>query len=116
MDTGLWQIIKKLRYCRQFKYLSLNIICGFLFFIAIAIEFGNWLDAACNFLPKTAVCELTKPYRSNTKQLLSLWDNIRKMEDDVLDKLQGGEFSANFDPSIFTSAEEYDLEDFCCFE
>ena len=74
-----------------------------------AIEFGNWFDAIRNFLPKTAVCELTKPYRSNSKQLLELWDNVRKMEDDVLDRLQGGEFSANLDPSIFTSAEENEI-------
>lgn len=74
-----------------------------------AIEFGNWFDAVRNFLPKTAVCELTKPYRSNSKQLLALWDNVRKMEDDVLDRLQGGEFSANLDPSIFTSAEKNEI-------
>lgn len=74
-----------------------------------AIEFGNWFDAVRSFLPKTAVCELTKPYRSDSKQLLELWDNVRKMEDDVLDRLQGGEFSANLDPSIFTSAEDNEI-------
>ena len=31
------------------------------------------------------------------------------MEDDVLDRLQGGEFSANLDPSIFTSAEDNEI-------
>lgn len=74
-----------------------------------AIEFGNWFDAVRSFLPKSAVCELTKPYRSDSKQLLALWDNVRKMEDDVLDRLQGGEFSANLDPSIFTSAEDNEI-------
>lgn len=74
-----------------------------------AIEFGNWFEAVRSFLPKSAVCELTKPYRSNSKQLQELWDNVRKMEDDVLDRLQGGEFSANLDPSIFTFAEENEI-------
>lgn len=74
-----------------------------------AIEFGNWFEAVRYFLPKTAVCELTKPYRSDSKQLLALWDNVRKMEDDVLDRLQGGEFSANLDPSIFTSAGDKEI-------
>lgn len=74
-----------------------------------AIEFGNWFDDVRSFLPKTSVCELTKPYRSNSKQLLALWDNVRKMEDDILDRLQGGEFSANLDPSIFTSAEDNEI-------
>lgn len=74
-----------------------------------AIEFGNWFDAVRSFLPKSAICELTKPYRSDSKQLLSLWDNVRKMEDDVLDRLQSGEFSANLDTSIFTPAAENEI-------
>lgn len=74
-----------------------------------AIEFGNWFDAVRSFLPKSAVCELTKPYRSDSKQLLALWDNVRRMEDDVLDRLQGGEFSANLDPSIFASVEDKEI-------
>jgi len=74
-----------------------------------AIEFGNWFDAVRSFLPNSSVCELTRPYRSESKQLLSLWDNVRKMEDDVLDRLQSGEFSANLDSSIFTPAEENEI-------
>lgn len=74
-----------------------------------AIQFGNWFDAVRSFLPKTAVCELTKPYRSDSKQLLALWDSVRRMEDDVLDRLQGGEFSANLDSSIFTPAGDDEI-------
>lgn len=74
-----------------------------------SIEFGNWFDVVRSFLPKPAVCELTKPYRSDSKQLLALWDNVRKMEDDVLDRLQGGEFSAGLGPSIFTSVEDNEI-------
>lgn len=67
-----------------------------------AIEFGNWFEAIRSFLPKTSVCELTIPYRTKSKQLLGLWDN-------VLDRLQAGEFSANLDPSIFTPAAENEI-------
>jgi len=74
-----------------------------------AIEFGNWFDAVRSFLPSSAVCELTKPYRSDSKQLLDLWNNVRKMEDDVLDRLQAGEFSAELDTSIFTPAAENEI-------
>lgn len=74
-----------------------------------AIEFGNWFDAIRNFLPKTSVCELTVPYRSESKQLLGVWDSVRKMEDDILDRLQAGEISANLDPSIFTPAAENEI-------
>lgn len=74
-----------------------------------AIEFGNWFDAIRSFLPKTSVCELTIPYRSESKQLLGLWDNVRKMEDDVYDRLQAGEISATLDTSIFNPAAENEI-------
>lgn len=74
-----------------------------------AIEFGNWFDAIRSFLPKTSVCELTKPYRSESKQLSGLWDNVRKMEDDVYDRLQAGEISATLDTSIFNLAAENEI-------
>ena len=74
-----------------------------------AIEFGNWFDAIRSFLPKTSVCELTIPYRSESKQLLDLWDNVRKMEDDVYDRLQAGEISATLDTSIFNLSAENEI-------
>jgi len=74
-----------------------------------AIEFGNWFDAIRSFLPKTSVCELTIPYRSESKQLSGLWDNVRKMEDDVYDRLQAGEISATLDTSIFNLAAENEI-------
>ena len=74
-----------------------------------AIEFGNWFDAVRSFLPPSAVCELVTPYRSESRQLLALWDNVRKMEDDVYDRLQAGEFSATLDTSIFNPAAENEI-------
>jgi ATP-dependent exoDNAse (exonuclease V) alpha subunit len=71
-----------------------------------AIEFGNWFDAVRSFLPKTAVCELTKPYRTDSHVLLRLWSDVRKMEDDVLELLQTGGYSLSLDASIFYPAAE----------
>lgn len=99
------QNMRKLLELAKFKLL---VLVGDTYQIE-AIEFGNWFDAVRSFLPKSAVCELTKPYRSDSKQLLALWDNVRRMEDDVLDRLQGREFSANLDPSIFTSTEDNEI-------
>lgn len=99
------QNMRKLLELAKFKLL---VLVGDTYQIE-AIEFGNWFDAVRSFLPKSAVCELTKPYRSDSKQLLALWDNVRRMEDDVLDRLQGGEFSANLDPSIFASVEDKEI-------
>lgn len=99
------QNMRKLLELAKFKLL---VLVGDTYQIE-AIEFGNWFDAVRSFLPKSAVCELTKPYRSDSKQLLALWDNVRRMEDDVLDRLQAGEFSANLDPSIFASVEDKEI-------
>ncbi|MDD6482530.1 MAG: AAA family ATPase [Lachnospiraceae bacterium] len=74
-----------------------------------AIEFGNWFDVIGGFLPVTSICELVKPYRSNSAQLQALWDNVRKMEDDILDRLQAGGYSANLDPSILEPALENEI-------
>ena len=74
-----------------------------------SIEFGNWFDTIRGFLPESAICELVKPYRSNSKQLQALWDNVRKMEDDILDRLQAGGYSVNLDPSILTPASENEI-------
>lgn len=79
-----------------------------------AIEFGNWFNAVRFFIPETSVCELTVPFRTESKQLLGLWENVRKMQgdindSDVLDRLQAGEFSANLDTSIFTPAADNEI-------
>lgn len=74
-----------------------------------SIEFGNWFDAIRAFLPETAICELVKPYRSSSEQLQLLWDNVRKMEDDILDRLQAGGYSANLEPSILKPASENEI-------
>ncbi|MDD4689749.1 MAG: ATP-dependent RecD-like DNA helicase [Eubacteriales bacterium] len=81
-----------------------------------AIEFGNWFDAVRSFLPETSVCELTRPYRSDSKALLRLWNDVRKIDilkrDDknvVFELLQAGGYSAELDISIFTPAAENEI-------
>lgn len=79
-----------------------------------AIEFGNWFNAVRFFIPQASVCELKKPFRTESQQLLDLWDNVRKMkgdseDSDVLDRLQAGEFSAELDTSIFTPAAKNEI-------
>lgn len=74
-----------------------------------AIEFGNWFDAIRYFLPKASVCELTKPYRSDSSALLRLWNDVRKMEDDIFELMQTFSISTNLDATIFTPAAENEI-------
>lgn len=97
--------MKKLLDIAKFKLL---VLVGDTYQIE-AIEFGNWFDSVRYFLPSSSVCELTNPYRSDSRQLLDLWCNVRKMDDDVLDRLQSGEFSTNLDSSIFTPASDNEI-------
>lgn len=69
-----------------------------------SIEFGNWFDAVRFFLPRTAVCELTTPYRSDSDALLNVWNDVRKMNGDVYYLLQTYGCSTNLDKSIFAPA------------
>lgn len=69
-----------------------------------SIEFGNWFYAVRCFLPETSVCELTQPYRSESKALLNIWTDVRKMEGDIYYLLQTHGCSANLDKSIFAPA------------
>lgn len=74
-----------------------------------AIKFGNWFDAVRSFLPTSSVCELTKPYRSESSALLRLWSDVRKMEDDIFELLQTYSNSADFDETIFTPVADHEI-------
>lgn len=74
-----------------------------------AIEFGNWFDAVRCFMPKASVCELIKPYRSDSMALIRLWNDVRKMEDDIFELLQTYSYSADLDATIFTPAAENEI-------
>ena len=97
--------MKELLNLAQFKLL---VLVGDTYQIE-AIEFGNWFDAVRSFLPKSSICELTETYRSDSKLLLGLWKNVRLMSDDVLERLQAGEFSSDLDASIFNPVEPNEI-------
>ena len=70
-----------------------------------SIRFGNWFSVARAFVPETSVFELVKPYRSNNKGLLTLWDRVRKMDDTILELITRQGYSTTLDVSIFVPAE-----------
>lgn len=66
-----------------------------------SIRFGNWFSAARNFIPKTSVFELTKPYRSQNDRLLELWKRVRNIEDTIIEHIARNDYSCNLDATIF---------------
>lgn len=52
-----------------------------------AIKFGNWFEYVRGFVKENAIVDLTKPYRTTSKNLLTLWDRARNLEDDIAEAL-----------------------------
>ncbi|MCL2165227.1 MAG: ATP-dependent RecD-like DNA helicase [Oscillospiraceae bacterium] len=69
-----------------------------------AIQFGNWFSAARGFVPATSVYELTKPYRSHSPELQTLWDRVRVMDDRIVETIARNQYSTSLDATLFASA------------
>jgi len=87
---------------------SLLVLVGDIFQIE-SIRFGNWFEVAKEFLPKTAISELTAPWRTKNDKLLTLWDKVRKIDDDILEHIERNDYSTNLDESIFESHEDDEI-------
>lgn len=96
-NRDMKDILKKATY-------KLLVMVGDSYQIA-SIRFGNWFSLAREFVPNTSVFELTKPYRSNNEKLLTLWDRVRKMDNNILELITRSDYSTSLDASIFNAAE-----------
>ena len=74
-----------------------------------SILFGNWFSIARSFIPDSSISELTKPYRSTNERLLTIWDRVRKLSDDILEPLVKGKHTINLDESIFEHSEDDEI-------
>lgn len=79
---------------------KLLVLVGDVFQIE-AIIFGNWFNIAQAFIPITSMFELTKPYRSNNSELITLWDKVRNIDNDILEHITKNQYSITFDKSFF---------------
>ena len=66
-----------------------------------AIEFGNWFRIVRAFVPKTAVFELTTPFRTKSKSLLSFWSKVRTIEEDIAEVISRNGYAAMLDKTLF---------------
>jgi len=89
------------------KY-KLLVLVGDVFQIE-SISFGNWFSIARSFIPEKSIFELTKPYRSTNDELLTIWDRVRKLDDDILEPMVKNNYSATLDQSIFDYSEDDEI-------
>lgn len=65
-----------------------------------SITFGNWFKIAKSIMPKYAIHELTKAYRSRNGHLQEVWDKVRNCENDILEFLTKYEYTTRLNESI----------------
>jgi DNA replication protein DnaC len=87
---------------------KLLVLVGDVFQIE-SILFGNWFGLVKSLVPSSSVFELTKPYRTTNKNLLTLWNKVRDIEDDILEHLTRNSYSASLDESIFVHNEKDEI-------
>ena len=99
---------KDMRNILEKATFKLLVLVGDVFQIE-AILFGNWFSIARTFMPETSVSELSRPYRSTNERLLTIWDRVRKLQDDILEPLVKGKYTVRLDESIFEHSEEDEI-------
>lgn len=87
---------------------KLLVLVGDVYQIA-SIQFGNWFSLIPDFLPNTSVFELTTPYRTRNESLLTFWDKVRNIEDDIAEAITRNAFSAVLNESLFEPHAEDEI-------
>lgn len=74
-----------------------------------SIQFGNWFSIIRSFLPKSAIFELTTPFRTKNQALLRFWDKVRNIEDDIDEVIAKNSYSGVIDKSLFQRASDDEI-------
>lgn len=99
-------ILKVLRKA-SFKYL---ILVGDIYQIE-SIRYGNWFSAVRSFMPDSSVIELKRPFRAKNENLLTLWDKVRSLDDDILEHITKNDnrYSSVLNESVLESTDKDEI-------
>ncbi len=100
-NSDMYQILNKVSF-------KLLVLVGDIYQIE-SIFFGNWFGIANRFIDKTSIFELSNPYRSNNKGLLSIWGKVRELNDSILEAIIGNDSNATLDKTIFSKEEKDEI-------
>lgn len=90
------------------KNFKLLVLVGDIYQIE-SIQFGNWFNLARYFVPVKAQYELKKPYRTENKQLLELWNRVRNYQDNITEWMGHCGYTTRLDESIFERTSESEI-------
>jgi hypothetical protein len=74
-----------------------------------SIQFGNWFGIIRSFIPSTSVFELTTPFRAKNDSLLSFWDKVRNIDDDIAEVMARNGYSTLLDKTLFMAQCEDEI-------
>ncbi|WP_101774623.1 ATP-dependent DNA helicase [Pasteurella oralis] len=74
-----------------------------------SIVFGNWFYIIKDFIKSSSILELTIPYRTSNKKLLTIWDRVRNLDIAILEPLVKNDYSTYLDTSILEKREDDEI-------
>lgn len=74
-----------------------------------SIQFGNWFGVIRSFIPTISVFELKTPFRSTNESLLSFWNKVRTIENDLTEIMSRNGYSAVLDKTLFEAQGEDEI-------
>jgi hypothetical protein len=74
-----------------------------------SIQFGNWFEIVRSFIPSTSVFELTTPFRTKNSSMLSFWNKVRAVEDDIAEVMARNGYSTVLDKTLFESRAQDEI-------
>ncbi|UJP02029.1 MAG: ATP-dependent RecD-like DNA helicase [Nitrosomonas sp.] len=79
-----------------------------------SIQFGNWFGIIRSFIPGTSVFELTTPFRTKNDSLLSFWNKVRAIEDDLVEIMARNKYSTVLNKTLFETQDQDQDEIILC--
>jgi hypothetical protein len=74
-----------------------------------SIQFGNWFGIINSFIPNTSVAELNTPFRTQNNALLSFWDKVRKIENDIAECMAENGYSTYLNSTLFDTSNHDEI-------
>lgn len=74
-----------------------------------SITFGNWFSMSKFFIPDYTWYELSTPYRTKDQKLLTLWDKVRNIDENLTEYIVQNNFSSNLDSSVYEKQAEEEI-------
>lgn len=87
---------------------KLMVLVGDVFQIE-SILFGNWFNILREFLGKSSIIELTKPYRTTDNDLLTVWNRVRELDIAILEPMVKNNYSVYLDDSILKRTRDDEI-------